>query len=357
MTDPRITKLADILTGYSVKIKKGSIIKINCGIEAKDLALEIYKRILKKGAYPRLNVDLPGSAYTYFKHASEEQLKNFPELAKIEAEKTDGVISIGTEYNTKELSNISPKKIAMRRKVTYPISKIILSKDNWVICQYPTNSLAQDAEMSLEEYEDFVFSATNVDWKREEQKQKKLKKVLDAGSKVRIVGKDTDISFSIKGRTALLCCGKRNMPDGEVFIAPVENTTEGYIRYTYPAIYGGKEVTDVRLEFKKGKVVSATAAKNQDLLRAMVNTDAGSKYLGEFGIGMSPGIKKFTKQILFDEKINGTIHLALGMAYKEGGGKNDSAVHWDMIKDLRQGGAIYVDGKCIQKDGKFLIRL
>lgn len=355
--DQRITKLAKILTDYSIKIKKGDIIELCFGIKAAPLALECYKNILKKGAFPVIHTAPPGFSYAYYKHASEEQLKKFPEIAMFEAKKAAGSIGIGASQNTKELTNISPKKIAIRSKTAHPISKEHLRKNNWVICEYPTSALAQDAEMSLEEFEDFVYSATIIDYKKLSKKQDKLKKILDKGKTARIVGKDTDITFSIKGRTAIKCDGKRNIPDGEVFMAPVKTTVNGYIAYSFPAIRGGKEVDGIKLEFKNGKVVKATAKKNQSLLKEMINLDAGSKYIGEFGIGMSPKIRRFIKQILFDEKINGTIHLALGMAYKEGGGKNESALHWDMIKDLRKGGAIYIDGKCIQKNGKFTFKL
>ena len=356
MVDPRIAKLADILVNYSIKIKKGDIIQVSAGIEAKPLVLEVAKLMVKKGAYPLVHTEMPGLGYTILKYASNDLLKKYPKIAEFEAKTVAGSIGIGSDYNTRELTNIDPKKMALRRKVTQPISEIYLKKDNWVICEYPTNALAQDADMSLEEFEDFVYNATNQDWIKEEKRQTKLKAILDKGSMVRIKAADTDLRFSIKGRTAIKCCGTRNMPDGEVFLAPVETSTEGHIKYTYPAIYSGREVDGIYLEFKKGKVVKATATKNEKLLQAMLNTDKGARYLGEFGIGVNFGIKKFIKQILFDEKIWGTVHLALGMAYKEGGGRNDSALHWDMIKDLRKGGEIWVDDQLIQRNGKFTFK-
>ena len=356
MVDPRIKRLADILVNYSTKIKKGDHIELNFGVEAKELALECYKLILKKGAFPIPHAGVPGFAYEYYKNATSEQLQAKPKLGIFEAKLSDGSISIGAAKNTKELSNIDPKKIGMRRKATKQISDIYVKKNNWVICEFPTAALAQDAEMSVSEFEDFVYGACLQDWKKEEKRQTKLKKILDKGKHVRIVGPDTDIQFSIKGRQGIKCAGDRNMPDGEVFIAPDEMTVEGHIKYSYPAIRGGREVDGIYLEFKKGKVVKASAEKNETFLKEMIATDKGSCRLGEFGIGTNYGIKKFIKQILFDEKIGGTIHLALGMAYPEGNGKNKSAVHWDMVKDLRKGGAIYIDGKCIQRNGKFLIR-
>jgi aminopeptidase len=357
MADPRIKRLADILVNYSVKIKKGDLVRLNFEEDGKELALECYKLILKRGAFPSINASMPGFAYTYYQNASEAQLKKFPKLAMIEAKMINASIGIGAEYNTKELTNIDPKKISMRRKITRTITDVIIKKNNWVICEFPTNALAQDAEMSLEEFEDFAYTATNLDWQKESKKQDRLKAILDKGKKVRILAPDTDLTFSIAGRKAIKCDGHRNMPDGEVFIAPCEDTTEGYIKYTYPAIYGGREVAGVHLEFKNGKVIKATAEKGEDFLKEMIASDKGSCKLGEFGVGVNFGIKRFVKQILFDEKIGGTIHLALGMAYPEGGGKNKSAVHWDMIKDLRKGGKVLVDGKVIQENGKFAFKL
>ena len=354
MIDPRVATLAKILVHYSIRAKKGEVVVINASSEAAPLALECYKEVLKVGAFPKINFSMPGFAYTYYKYSDFHQLKNFPKISKFEAENLNGIINIGAPFNTKEFSNIDPQKIALRQKVTRPISDIIIKK-KWVGCDYPTNALAQDAEMSLEEFENFLFGATNLDWKKESKKQDKLKKVLDKGEQVRIVSDDTDLTFSIKGRQGIKCDGKRNMPDGEVFIAPVETTTEGFIHYSYPVIYGGREVSGVTLKFKKGAVVSAKAEKNEKFLKTMISIDKGAKYLGEFGIGLNPHITRFIKQILFDEKIGGTIHLALGKAYKEGGGRNVSALHWDMIKDLRKGGAFYIDNKLIQKNGKFRI--
>jgi len=357
MTDPRIKRLADILVNYSIHVRRGDLIALNFEVNAKRLALECYKLILKKGAFPVVNTSVPGFAYNYYKLASKEQLMRFPKLAMIEARMVNGSIGIGGSYNTRELTSVDPKKISLRKKVTKKISDIYLKKNNWVGCEFPTNALAQDAEMSLEEFEDFVYGSCLKDWKKESKKQNKLKKMLDKGEHVRITAPDTDLTFSIKGRQGIKCDGKRNMPDGEVFIAPVETTVEGYIKYTYPAIYNGREVAGVYLEFRKGKVVKAKAEKGERLLKEMIKTDKGSCKIGEFGIGLNFGIKQFIKQILFDEKIGGTIHLALGLAFPEGGGKNKSAIHWDMIKDLRKGGAVYIDGKCIQKNGKFTFKL
>ena len=264
MIDLRIIKLAKILTDYSIKIKKGDIIELSFGMDAAPLALECYKNILKKGAFPATHAAPPGFTHAYYKYASEEQLSKTPEIAMFESKKVAGSISIASPHNTKELTGIDPKKMGIRSKAVHPISEITMKKNNWVICDYPTNALAQDAEMSLEEFEDFVYKATNIDYKELSRKQTKIKQILDKGKEVRIISHDTDLSFSISGRQGIKCDGHRNVPDGEVFIAPVENSTEGYITYSYPAIRGGREVEGIRLEFKKGKVVSATATKNED---------------------------------------------------------------------------------------------
>src|SRR3989344_2799030 len=257
--DPRIKKLAKILTEHSLKIKRGSLITVNAGIEAKELVLELSKLILKKEAFPKINLELAGFAYIYFKTAKDWQLKRFTKTAMYEAKQENGRISIGSEYNTKELTNINPKKIFARQKTTKPIHDLVIKKDNWIIVEFPTNALAQDAEMSLEEFENFVFNATNIDWKKTTKKLEKIKKIIDKGKTIRIIGKNTDLSFSIKGRKAIVCNGKRNMPDGEVFVSPVENSASGHIEYSFPTIYSNREISGIKLDFKKGKVIKASA--------------------------------------------------------------------------------------------------
>ena len=355
--DERIQKLADILTNYSIKIEKGDYIVIKYGYEAKELALACFKNVLRKGGIPVTHCIVDDFSYPYFNLATDEQLTTPPLGLELEAEKVSGWISLYAETNTRELNSIDPEKVAKRRKAIMPIQDKIIDKDNWVLFEWPTRALAQDADMSKEEFENFVFDACLVDWEAESKRQDALKKVMDEGKEVHIMGKDTDLKFSIDGRQGIKCCGKRNMPDGEVFIAPVEDTTEGYISYDFPAIYGGREVSGVKLKFEKGKVVEASAEKNEAYLKEMLDMDEGAKYLGEWGFATNFNIQRHVKQILFDEKIGGTIHLALGRAYKEGGGRNDSALHWDMIKDLREHGKVVVDGKTIMENGTFLIDL
>lgn len=354
MINPNVKKLAEILVNYSTKVKKGEYVQIIADYMAKDLALECYKLVLKNGAYPAVKIGLPGSSYSYYKLASDEQIKHFPEIAWHEIQKTQAVIYIGADENTRELSSVNPKKMSLRSKAVEKITRYRVEKTRWVIFDYPTNALAQEADMSLEEMEEFVYNACVQDWKAM-KKYDKLANILNKGNIVRIKANDTDLTLSIKGRKAINSIGTHNMPDGEVFTAPVDNSANGHIKFTYPAIYGGREVSGVRLEFKNGKVIKASADKNEAFLKQMLNTDKRASYLGELGIGTNYKINIFIKNILFDEKIGGTIHLAVGSAYKECKGKNKSAIHWDMIKDLRKGGELWVDKKLIQKNGKFVI--
>lgn len=354
MSDPRVMKLADILINYSLKVKKGERVLINSSSElAKPLVLEVYKKILKAGGHPAVNVAFEETANIFYSMAAKEQLLDFPKAKFFEAKGADCVVNIRAAVNKKALSNIDSKAISLRSKVLMPIQEEIVNKKRWVLCNFPTNALAQETDMSLEEYEDFLYGATNINWEKVKKEEMRLKKVLDKGKVIKITGKDTNLTISIKGRKAIPCYGERNMPDGEVFLSPVENSAEGQIYYDLPAIYQGKEVLGIRLRFKQGKVVDVAAEKNEKFLVAMLDTDKGARYLGEVGIGTNYSIRHFSKDILFDEKIGGTVHLAVGRSYKDAGGKNESAIHWDMIKDLRHGGAIHVDGKLIQKGGKF----
>ncbi len=356
MADPRIKKLASILVRHSIRVKKGDVVLIAASTElAKPLVLEVFREVLKAGGHPLTSIGFEETSNIFFDTATKEQIAFFPSTKLFEAKNVDCFVNIRAAANKKALSNVDPKKVGERTKVLRPISEEIVNRKRWILCNFPTHGLASEADMSLEEYESFVYSATNIDWNKVKKEEMKLKAALDRANKVRIVGEDTDLTIGIRGRKAIPCFGERNMPDGEVFLSPEEDSAEGYIYYEMPAIYQGREVTGIRLRFRRGKVVAASADKNEDFLIAMLDTDKGARFLGELGIGVNYGIQKFTKDILFDEKIGGTVHLAVGRSYESAGGKNISAIHWDMIKDLRRGGAIYLDGKAIQRNGKFLI--
>ena len=355
MGDPRTRKLASILINHSLKVKKGDVVLIVASSElAKPLVLDVYIEVMSAGGHPLTSIGFEETQNIFYALASRAQIEHFPKTRMYEAKNVDCVVNIRATANKKALSNVDPGLLSKRTRVLRPIGEEIVNRKRWVLTNFPTNSLAQEADMSLAEYEDFLYGATNIDWKGVKAEEMKLKRRLDRAREVRIKGKETDLTLGIKGRKAIPCYGDRNMPDGEVFLSPVEDSAEGYIYYDMPAIYQGREVTGVRLKFSAGKVVDASAEKNEEFLMAMLDTDRGARYLGELGIGVNYGIKKFSKDILFDEKIGGTIHLAVGRSYEDAGGKNISAIHWDMVKDLRKNGAIYLDGKMIQKNGKFL---
>jgi aminopeptidase len=356
-TDPRIIKQAEVIVNHSIKPKRGERITIVSEFEGKPLVFEIYKLLIKKGV-ARAHYDFFGEEFDsyYYKNSTKSQREFFPKASYYDMKNTDCFIRIYASSNTKAFADIDPKIISERIKTLKPINDWRVEKTRWVVTLFPTNALAQEANMSLSSYEDFVFSAVNeVNWVKMKEKQNKIKKLLDKTNLVKIVNKDTNLTFSVKGRKAVSCSGEFNMPDGEVFTSVVENSVNGFITFSFPAIYLGREFENVRLEFKKGKVIKATATKNEKDLNDILNSDKGSKFLGEFGIGTNTRINKFTKDILFDEKIGGTIHLALGKGYKETLSKNNSSIHWDMICDLRSGGALSFDDKLVQLGGKWKI--
>jgi len=360
MLDVRVERLANVLLNYSLKVKKGDIFLITGDIKALPLIKEVYKRAIKNGAYPRVLLHSDDLDEVYFREASDKQLAYLSKISLYEARNTDCFLSIMGSSNTRYLTSIDPAKQVLVRRARKPISDIILKKNRWTVTLFPTDAYAQEADMSLAEFENFVFSACFCDkskpidyWGKLADYQEKLIKKLKNVKEIRIVGEDTDLKMSVEGRTFINSNGIFNMPSGEIFTGPVENSVEGYIRYTFPACFAGRVVEDIKLEFKKGKVVKASADKGEDFLHKMLSIDRGARFVGELGIGTNKGIQKFIKNILFDEKIGGTVHLALGKGYPETGSKNKSALHWDMIKDLRKGGTIYADGKVFMRNGKF----
>ncbi len=367
MADLRVKKLANLLVNYSLKIKKGDYLLIEGFDICSPLIKEVYREAMRNGANVETDIRLEGLSEVFYKEANDEQLEFVSPYLKFSTEKYDSVLTLWGGYNEKALSNIDPDKMKIRRAAMREISvrfgeRIAKGELRWCGTQFPTHSSAQEGNMSLEEYEDFVYDSMllnkdnpTAEWEKISKEQEKICKYLDTKKTLHIKSKDTDLRMSIEGRKWINCDGKENFPDGEVFTTPIEDSVEGYIRYTFPAIYGGREVEDITLEFKKGKVVKASAAKGEDFLIAMLDTDEGSRRLGEIAIGTNYGIQKFTKNILFDEKIGGTVHAAIGDGPKETGSQNESGVHWDMICDMKNGGEIYADSELIYKDGKFVI--
>lgn len=367
LSDPRIKKQAKILVDYSLKVKANDRVLILSDLVGYPLVREIYRLLVRQGSSQiRLHFDSYELDEIFFKEAKEKQLLTFPKIAMDEIKQIDCWIGIRCDTNTRGLTGIEPFKISKRAKVIRPITDWRVDKTRWVITNFPVDSQAQEADMSLADYEDFVFSAiTAVDWEKKYKEQEKLRKRVDETKEVHIVGEGTDLKLGIAGRKAENAGGKYNMPDGEVFTSVVESQANGIISFSYPALYLGREYSDVRLEFKNGRVVKVTASKGEKDLQKILNTDPGARIIGELGLGNNYKITRFTKDILFDEKIGGSIHLALGRGYKETLSKNESAIHWDMIKDLRrpasanassrQGGEIWFDDKLVQKNGKWLI--
>jgi aminopeptidase len=356
MVDDRIEKAAKILLDYSTKTKNGDRVLIRADAPAEDLALEVYRQALLKGAYPWIRTELPGTRYIFHKYASDAQLGFVPEHEMMETRNTDVYISLRALLNVKELSDIDPARISARVKALKPLTDWRVEKTRWVVFVYPTEAYAQEAEMSLREFEDFVYNACLIDWKDISNKLQLLKKKVDAVDKVEIMSPDTHLEFRIKGRICVAADGDKNMPDGELFTSVVEDSVEGSIRFDVPAAYNtfGSVVEDITMTFEHGKAVAAKAVRNQAFLDKILATDEGAKRIGEFGIGFNYGITRPVKDTLFDEKIGGTVHLALGRGYKETLSQNDSAVHWDLIKDLRKDGEVYFDGKLAMKNGKWL---
>jgi len=367
VTDSRISKLAKVLVHYSVALKRGDQVVIRTSPLADELTLAVYEEALKAGAYPFIINEVPGAEETFFKYASNAQLDYVSPIRKLINQTYDAVITIWTEFNTRNLSGVNPKRIARNRKAGAPLTKTFLKRAakgelKWTLTAYPNNAMAQEADMSLRDYEDFVLAAGMLNlpdpltfWRKEAAKQQKLIKWLKGRNKVALKGSNVDISLSIKGRAFIECAGKENFPDGEIFTGPVERSVNGWIRFKYPAIYDGQEINDVELWFKDGRVVKEKASKNQELLTTLLNTDSGARYLGEWGIGTNYGITRFTKNMLFDEKIGGTIHFAVGAGYPESGSKNDSGLHWDMLCDMSDA-EIKVDGDVFYKNGKPIIK-
>jgi aminopeptidase len=369
MMDPRIEKLADVLVNYSIGVRQGDKVLVNGSALAAPLLKAVYVKVLQAGGHPYMTVSLPDIDVLLYRHASDGQLQHIPPPTQLIYETYDAFIQLGGAENTKSLSGVESAKMVLRDRAQRDLFKTFMQRYTsgqlrWTVTLFPTNAYAQDAEMSLGEYEDFVFSAClpNMNdpvmyWKQLSAGQQRIIAWLKGKNKVHIIAPETDLTLSITGRTFINCDGHENMPDGEIFTGPVENSVSGHVYFPYPAIQAGREVTGVRLWFENGKVIKAVANKNEDYLNKTLDTDEGSRFVGEFAIGTNEGIQRFTRQILFDEKISGSFHLALGDGFPDTGSQNQSAIHWDMICDLRQGGEIWVDEVLFYKDGKFVISL
>jgi aminopeptidase len=367
MSDPRVAKLGDLLVNYSLELRPGQLLRIDAATVAVPLVTEAYRYALRAGGHPRTRIEVEGLDVIAVGEANDEQLVHVADLDRLEVEQIDAVMTIWADRNTRSLSQADPgrvsRRIASRRELTKRFwERIDAGEAKWVGTRFPTEAHAQDAEMSLPEYEDFVYGACHVrededpvaHWRAVSVELNARARELDTFREFRILGPDTDLRINVEGRRWLAADGKLNMPDGEIFTSPVETETEGEIRFSFPAIFHGRGVEDVRLRFEGGRVVDAEAKTANDYLQSLLDMDAGARILGEFAFGLNYEIDRFTRDILFDEKIGGTIHLALGSSFKKLGGENDSGLHWDMICDLRSDGEVYADGELVWKAGQFL---
>ncbi len=356
MKDPRINQLADLLVNYSARVKKGDVVLLSAsGFEAAPLVKELYTLCLGKGAkYVEYDFILPEITRRFYANATKSQLEWFPQHKLDFMKQVTVFIAISAADNSMVMANADQASMISHSKIMRPIQDWRVKNTRWVVTRYPTHGGAQEAKMSLEEYEEYLFAACCIDWALESKKQDRLKKFMDKADRVRIKASDTDLLFSIKGLPGIKCDGRFNIPDGEVFTAPVKDSVEGYITYNCPTIYQGKEFNGIRLEFSRGKIVKAACSGMDENLNRILDTDEGARYIGEFAIGVNPGIRRPMRNILFDEKIFGSIHFTPGQCYDECDNGNRSAVHWDMVKLLADDGEIWFDDMLIQKDGRFV---
>ena len=363
--DIRADRLARLLTGYCVELRPGDWVLIRADLLGLPLVERVVEYVLAAGGNPTVQLLADTLDETMLRHASDEQLAWLSPVDQMLAERVDARILIRAPGNTRSLSGIAPERQRVQQNAQRPISQTYMQRaaagtHRWALTVFPCAAYAQEADMSLREYADFVYAATYADqedpaaaWRSVHARQQRLVDWLKGKSQVVARGPNIDLTLSIAGRTFINSDGKRNMPSGEVFTGPVEDSANGWIKFSYPALRGGREVDGVEFVFENGRVAKASAGKNEAYLLSQLDSDEGSRYLGEFAIGTNDQIQRFTKNILFDEKIGGTLHVAVGAGYPETGSRNHSSVHWDFICDMRHDSEIWVDGELFYKNGKF----
>jgi len=366
VTDPRVERLAELIVGYSLELGEGAVVRLDGHESAGPLLAGLYAAALAAGAHPFTNVELDGIAEQLLAFGSDEQLVYISPVDWSEVETLDASVTVWSEANTRSFSRADPGRqsrwIGARRELSKRRwDRIAAGAMRWCGTLHPTHAHAQEADMSLEDYEAFVFGACRIDrddpashWRALSQELAGRVRELGPVRELRVVGPGTDLRVGVAGRLWLAADGHINMPDGEVFTSPVETETEGEVRFSFPAVFLGREVEDVRLRFEAGKVVAAEAASGEDYLRSLLAMDDGAPVLGEVAFGLNYAIDRFTRNILFDEKIGGTMHFALGSSFPQAGGLNVSGLHWDLICDLREEGEVYADGELVWKAGHFL---
>jgi len=366
MSDSRHERMADVLVGFCADVREGDLVTLETTPLAAPMLSALYCRLLEAGAHPLPRISLEGMTESLLDHGNDEQLAWVNPAREDDIETVDVRIALEAPGNTRRLSNVDPARQARSDRSAERLRNRYLERAaagelRWVLTAYPTQASAQDASMSLAEYEDFVYGAAFLDdpdpvarWREFGERLDRVEAFLATKRELRVVAEGTDLRLVTGGRTWIASKGRENFPDGEVFTGPVETSVEGEIRFTYPGVFNAREVDDVRLRFEAGEVVEATAARGQEFLREMIAMDDGARRVGEFAFGLNEGVQMFTRNTLFDEKIGGTIHLALGTAYPETGGLNRSALHWDLVCDLRSAGEVFADGELVYRDGKFL---
>jgi aminopeptidase len=356
--DPRVTAYGELLVDRCLDVQPGWQVLIRSQPAARPVLDEIMRLIARKGAYPilRMNFSLWPIDEVWAQAAPDELVAELSEIDRFAAEHMDARITLEAPDNTRGVAELSPERRALTRKASAPFFRRTMSHEiPWVSCQFPTPAFAQEAGMSVAEFERFFYGACLRDWDKEAATMDRLLARFDAADQVRIVGEETDLTLSIAGRSGEIDDGRTNMPGGEFFFAPVEDSAEGTILYDVPTDLEGAPVDGIRLRFSGGRVEEAQAERGEEALLAGLALDDGARFVGELGIGCNEGITRSARNILFDEKMAGTIHMALGASYPHIGGKNKSSLHWDLIKDLRSGGRIELDGEVVQEDGTWLI--
>ncbi len=367
MADHRVRQLARVLVHYSTAVQPGDLCTIEGETAGEPLIQAVYEEVLAAGGHPAVLMSPERAGHALLEHAADEQLDFVSPFADLAVERSDVRIRVLASVNPRELSAIPAERQVRRQRATGRLMERMMQRTaagelRWVGCQYPTNGFAAEAEMSLTAYEDFLYGACLCDepnavaaWRAAGAGTRRLAEWVQGHEQIHIRGPGTDLRLNVGGRSFLAGDGRRNMPCGEVFTGPVEDSADGEVTFHFPTVFGGREVTGVRLRFRDGVVVEASAERGEELLHEMLDSDRGARRLGELGIGTNYRIDRGTRSILFDEKIGGTVHLALGRSYPETGGVNESSLHWDLICDLRRGGTLTVDGVEMQRDGRFLI--
>jgi aminopeptidase len=356
MMDRRWKELARVLVDYSTGVQPGERVMIAMvELAAHPLTQAVYEAVIQAGALPQVQFLSETLRHAVMRYGSPEQVSWVPEIEAYGMAWADVYFGLRGAHDPYQHADIPADALATSQRAMGQISAKRWEETRWCLVRVPSVSFAQQAETDLETVTDMFFEACLFDWEAEAEPWHRAARTLEGGSQVRVVGRDTDLSFSVEGRRWVVGDGRINMPDGELYTAPVNDTLNGYISFEFPGVLSGRLIHDIRLAWEDGALIEASASTNQDYLHRIIETDEGASRLGEFGIGLNPRITRFCKDILMDEKIGGTVHIALGRAYPDCGGVNNSAIHWDIVKDLRHEGTVTLDGRAVLEGGKLLV--